>query len=353
MKIKLKLKEGSALMIVMLTFLAIFILSFSSGYLVFLSISRSADSADSMRAYQASLAGIERAQFEAIENDYAFASSTCPTDIFSEELDNGSSYTINCIDNSGNLEFYSVGEYEKNQVALRIDCININEDCLPSCREGSLCGGEKLLATGGGSCSGCVSHEGLGYFMVLNETTGECWLDRNLGATQVATASNDAAAYGDLFQWGRATDGHQVRTSATTTTLATSDTPGHSNFILSSALPYDWRNPQNNNLWQGVDGINNPCPSGWRVPTETEWNAERLSWSSNNLAGAFSSPLKLTTAGLRDRVDGSLSGVGSYGYYWASVINGAPSYGLTFYLTNAAVSGYYRSYGVAVRCIKD
>jgi uncharacterized protein (TIGR02145 family) len=35
--------------------------------------------------------------------------------------------------------------------------------------------------------------------------------------------------------------------------------------------PYDWRVPQNDNLWQGVDGTNNPCPEGWRIPTQTEW----------------------------------------------------------------------------------
>jgi hypothetical protein len=33
------------------------------------------------------------------------------------------------------------------------------------------------------------------------------WLDRNLGATQVATKVDDSAAYGDYYQWGRAKDG--------------------------------------------------------------------------------------------------------------------------------------------------
>ncbi|PKP05708.1 MAG: hypothetical protein CVU10_10180 [Bacteroidetes bacterium HGW-Bacteroidetes-5] len=105
---------------------------------------------------------------------------------------------------------------------------------------------------------------------------GKIWMDRNLGATRVATSSTDAEAYGDLYQWGRLSDGHQIRTSGTTTTLADSDTPGHNNFIRSSSLPIDWRDPQNDNLWQGVSGTNNPCPSGFRVPTETELNDERL-----------------------------------------------------------------------------
>jgi len=54
---------------------------------------------------------------------------------------------------------------------------------------------------------------------VENPTTGKIWMNRNLGASQVATSSTDANTYGDLYQWGRAADGHQLRTSGTTSTL--------------------------------------------------------------------------------------------------------------------------------------
>jgi hypothetical protein len=47
-----------------------------------------------------------------------------------------------------------------------------------------------------------------------NPTTGQIWMDRNLDATQVATSSTDFRAYGSLFQWGRAADGHQLITWA-------------------------------------------------------------------------------------------------------------------------------------------
>ena len=133
----------------------------------------------------------------------------------------------------------------------------------------------------------------------VTSPTGKTWMDRNLGASQVATSSNDAAAFGDLYQWGRCSDGHEKRTSTTITTLSTTDTPGHGNYIKPGAAPYDWRSPQNNNLWQGGAGINNPCPTGYRLPTEQEFEAERLSWSTNNAAGAFASPLKLSSGGLR------------------------------------------------------
>jgi hypothetical protein len=188
---------------------------------------------------------------------------------------------------------------------------------------------------------------------VTNPATGKIWMDRNLGATSVAVTSTYANAYGHLYQWGRGTDGHQVRTSGTTTTLSTSNTPGHGNFILAPNSPYDWRSPQNTNLWQGVSGENNPCPTGYRLPTEAEWNAERLSWSSNNAAGAFASPLKLTVAGNRDLWDGSLYNVGTSGGCWSSTVSGTNSRFMSFSSNDAGIYNFYRAYGSSVRCIKN
>jgi len=184
---------------------------------------------------------------------------------------------------------------------------------------------------------------------VINFNTGKIWMDRNLGASQVATNSTDAAAYGDLYQWGRAPDGHENRTSGTTSTLSNSDTPGHGYFITNYSSPSDWRSLPNDNLWQGVNGTNNPCPSGYRLPTETEWETERQSWSSNNADGAFASPLKLTLGGLRLYGDGSLYNVGTNGYYWSSSMAGA----LNFYSSNALTGIGGRANGFSVRCIKD
>ena len=115
----------------------------------------------------------------------------------------------------------------------------------------------------------------------------------------------------------------------------------------------DWRSPQNANLWQGVNGVNNPCPSGYRLPTETELNNERLSWGSNNGAGAFSSPLRWTLAGIRFLNNGSLGGGGSNGYYWSSTVNGTASRDLDFISNDAYMLTYSRAYGLTVRCLKN
>jgi uncharacterized protein (TIGR02145 family) len=185
--------------------------------------------------------------------------------------------------------------------------------------------------------------------------TGKTWMDRNLGATQVATSSTDAASYGDLYQWGRLTDGHQIRTSTLSALNATvsTDVPGNANFIITNTGNFDWRSPKNDNLWQGVNGINNPCPSGYRLPTETELNAERLSFSPNNAAGAFASVLKLPLAGFRNDSNGSLSTVGSLGYYWSSTVSGANARNLSFNSSAAVMFSLNRASGFSVRCLKD
>ena len=213
-----------------------------------------------------------------------------------------------------------------------------------------------------GTGSNIAGSAGIGanYGSVVNNTTGKVWLDRNLGASQVATASDDDAAYGDLYQWGRAADGHQLRNSGTVPGPA--DTwiadDGTNKFILESgSSPYDWLGTAQDDLWSGTAAENNPCPSGYRLPTNAELNQERLSWVSNNAAGAFGSVLKLTLAGARDG-DGVLVGDGSTGYYWSSTawssaVSGDLARWLYISSIDAYVSAIDRVYGMSVRCIKD
>ena len=189
---------------------------------------------------------------------------------------------------------------------------------------------------------------------VSNPTTGKIWMDRNLGATQVATSSTDANAYGDLYQWGRLSDGHQCRNSGTTSILSSSDVPENANFIKATISLYNWRSSQNDNLWQGLSGVNNPCPTGYRIPTETEWDAERLSWTAgNNTTGALASPLKLHMAGYRYYLNGSPRGEGSVSWYWSSTVNGTYSQPLAFGSAPGGIGYSSRAGGGSVRCIKD
>ena len=225
---------------------------------------------------------------------------------------------------------------------------------------------------------------------VTNPITGNTWMDRNLGATEAAISSNGESSFGYLYQWGRRSDGHQLRTSAISSTLSsTRDTPPNSPFILAPKFPNDWKTPQFNGtqnsdvgLWQGVNGKNNPCPKGYRLPTQAEWEAEIKSWKNKDASGAISSPIKLPAAGFRSGdpnfgfpTDGSITFRG-FGLYWSSEeYKGAVPIpgGKTFLssrllligLSSATMIGEWynptltsssrgaRSIGASCRCIKD
>jgi hypothetical protein len=186
-------------------------------------------------------------------------------------------------------------------------------------------------------------------------------MDRNLGASQVATSRTDYLAYGDLYQWGRGTDGHQtiawtsssgsdgLEQNNETNTTSSSITPGTA-FIIDSALWYTGSNPDN--LWQGVDSVNNPCPKGYHVPTDAEWDAELGTGKITNAQSAFGI-LKLPMAGLRGLSDGSLFGVGGNGNYWSSTVSSSDSRYLIFGSSVASMRTNLRASGFSVRCLKD
>lgn len=200
-------------------------------------------------------------------------------------------------------------------------------------------------------------------------TDGKIWMDRNLGATQVATAFNDTNAYGDLFQWGRFADGHQCRESdtylannildETGVPLANTPVPNAGNawdgkFIDHESVEIDWLSPKDDNLWQGVNGINNPCPTGFRLPTNPEWETERLSWDME-ANGAFGSTLKLPLAGYRAGQDTTYEG--SAGVYWSSTVEEHNDIHSGYVVFNNSLSevnsDWWRIWGSSVRCIKD
>lgn len=195
------------------------------------------------------------------------------------------------------------------------------------------------------------------------ESSGRCWMDRNLGASRVAQSSTDEQSYGDLFQWGRGDDGHQLINRFSGDGKSTSGTANGpvavgaegNNFIRNTvSAPFDWLTSGDANRWGNPNaedrGPHDPCPPGWRVPTKDEWDTERDNWSPKNANGAFNS-IKLPRAGSRNALGNVVSNIGSY---WSSSVNGNRSVGLNFDGGNIdLIEDGARVFGRSVRCIKD
>lgn len=205
------------------------------------------------------------------------------------------------------------------------------------------------------------------YGIITSPLTGRKWLDRNLGAPNTPSAWNDYANFGDLFQFGRAADGHQLLNriatpedpttgttnpiNGNTTTLSSTDTPSGGLYILSPTTPFDWRSPTNVDLWRGQNLLNNPCPSGWHIPDSTEWRAENI----QNVMDGYPK-LKITAGGFRTQT-GTFSFITSRGAYWSSTLRSSNSRPYAFEYTDTGLTigslGSIRGGGRSCRCIKN
>lgn len=184
-------------------------------------------------------------------------------------------------------------------------------------------------------------------------------MDRNLGAARSAQHQWDGLSFGSYFQWGRFADGHQCNNSMILQIQATTSIPDLGNvwdgkFIIhpDSENGNNWLTPKNDNLWQGVDGDNNPCPNSYRPPTHAEWNAEIGSWATKNAFGAYGSSLKWSVGGVRT-ASGSFSFTSSHGEYWTSTVSGIYSKRIAFHDGGVFANDAPRANGYPIRCIKD
>jgi hypothetical protein len=204
-------------------------------------------------------------------------------------------------------------------------------------------------------------------YLPIQAEDGKIWLNNNLGAhysninhpnfnlVQQATSATDFRAYGSLFQFGRKPDGHELVTYTSSTagvgvngtTATRSDNPTNALFIINTNVPdYNWRINIDNTLWNLVISPNNPCPSGFRLPSIAEVNALIAAANISNLSTAYNSILKIPAAGNRTRETGNVV-VGANSYTWSSSLS------YFFGSTYQGSGNDYKAQGFAVRCIKD
>ena len=206
---------------------------------------------------------------------------------------------------------------------------------------------ESILSEVRVSATESIVHKGLTYKTVTSPTTAKVWLDRNMGATQACTAIDDSDCFGDYYQWGRKTDGHEKTTSTSSTTLATDVNNAGSEFILSSSdwtgIGVDRYGKERMYNWKNTDG-NSVCPTGFRVPISDEFQAESL---GNTLSDVFGGFLKIATAGSYDE---NKSFISTHAALWTS---NPQEREIAIYDTKTEYFGQSRTYAQNVRCIAD
>ncbi|MBM3405012.1 MAG: hypothetical protein FJY10_09010 [Bacteroidetes bacterium] len=168
--------------------------------------------------------------------------------------------------------------------------------------------------------------------------TSKCWITRNLGASQQATAVSDAteASAGWYWQFNLKQGYKHDGTTRTPSTTWISSINENSNWISDK----------------------DPCTlelgTGWRIPTYTEWFNVDASGGWTTWNGPWNSLLKMHAAGLLSYSDGSLLNRGSNGNYWSSTqYSNTNGWNLYFSSSFCYMSVNNKASGFSLRCIRD
>jgi hypothetical protein len=168
--------------------------------------------------------------------------------------------------------------------------------------------------------------------------TSKCWITRNLGAGQQATAVNDATETSAGWYW---------------------------QFNRKQGYKHDGTNRTPNTTWitninENSDWLpaNDPCSvemgSFWRIPSYSEWNNVDIAGGWANWNGGWNSGLKLHAAGYLTSETGSLLCRGNCGDYWSST---AYETGNGWYLVTESTASYMlmgvKWFGHSVRCLRE
>ena len=280
------------------------------------------------------------------------------------------SFSWSWIENPGNAEIKSGGDTHTATVDFKKEAAAVGTYILQVEMGGFTCGRLTRTITidiRDKSC-GCPTK----LVEVISPITGRTWMDRNLGDKSKITSASPGTDYGCLFQYGRNNDGHadvEWTTSGGTykngtTTEQSSD--GNSKTNKHNTNSWTTLNFEAQKaLWDGVDAPNNPCPSSFRLPTTTEWDAEFVGSRTKgtwNLNGTTENDwLTFGQYGYKGNGITSLTLNNSYYSAWAIGRGGkgsvswhnALSSGSSYSGNSDFDNSNYTGYVFPVRCIKD
>ncbi len=189
----------------------------------------------------------------------------------------------------------------------------------------------------------------------------KAFMCHNLGADQSADPFTPSwRLNGHYYQWGRAAVAAAGPTG-----------PGSTEANAGSITGWNTTDAANGAWSDAIKTANDPCPTGFRVPTRAQWDAVLntslntrsyvgTNWTSSSTdysaglrIGTGSSGLFLPAAGLRDDSYGTLLSRGGVGYYWSSTEDGSYAWFLSFSNGYAFTGSGYRTNGLSVRCVAE
>lgn len=225
--------------------------------------------------------------------------------------------------------------------------------------------------------------------VTLGEANGKeiVWAPINLGATELTTglvATNSAdpgfipalqanePQCGFYFQWGRKTPFRSFGFEITNTQFTSVEEAENSTLLysgsgswLSGGLPPDLWNAKgtvagtSENVTDIAKTAHDPCPTGWRIPTKTEFEALKASGITSQKVdpGKYVSIKKENTE-LRLPTGGTIEGariqaIGTYAFYWSSTSSSTTNGYRFAYFDELSTGAYSARVCNSIRCIQE